>query len=148
MCYPLRVTKCTQLLVQVLNVSHSLPTNLPCSNQRLVIIEPLIDMSIFLLIQLHLHWLKRLHVQHIISVVKGRLLIVKRREPHPLKVTSITLFSTQHDPHCPGNGTMKSHAISSSLIAGTKIRLLNFWLIFIQNQTHHAPKASAVPHPH
>ena len=79
-------------------------SDLPCPNERLVVVEPLIHMSVFLLIELHLHGLQWLYVQHIVSVVKGRLLIVKWRESHPLKVTSVTLLTTHHDPHGPALG--------------------------------------------
>lgn len=77
---------------------------IPGSNQRLVIVEPLVDMSVFLLVELHLDWFQWLHIQHVVGVVEGRLLIIKWREPHPLEVTSITLLTTHHDPHRTGRG--------------------------------------------
>jgi hypothetical protein len=67
--------------------------------QWLVVIEPIKDWVIFLFIELHLNSLKRLYIEYVVAIVKGRLFIVKRRESHSLEMTAVALFSAHHDPH-------------------------------------------------
>ena len=67
--------------------------------QWLVIIEPIKDWVVFLFIEFHLNGLKGLNIEYIVTIVKGGLLIIKRRESHSLEMTAVTLFSTHHDPH-------------------------------------------------
>ena len=47
----------------------------------------------------HLNGLEGLNVEDVVGVVERRLLVVERREPHPLEVATIALLSTHHDPH-------------------------------------------------
>ena len=68
-------------------------------DQRLVVIEPFIHSTIFLLVQIHLDWFQRLHIQHVISIIERGLLIIKGWEPHPLEMPSVSLLSSHHDPH-------------------------------------------------
>jgi hypothetical protein len=70
-----------------------------CVLQWLVVIEPIKDWVIFLFIELHLNGLKGLNIEYVVAIVKGRLLIVKRRESHSLEMTAVALFSAHHDPH-------------------------------------------------
>lgn len=41
----------------------------------------------------------RLSYQQVICVVKGRLLIIKRWEPHALEMPPVTFLPPHHDPH-------------------------------------------------
>ena len=47
----------------------------------------------------HLNGLEGLNVEDVVGVVERRLLVVERREPHPLEVATIALLSAHHDPH-------------------------------------------------
>ena len=67
--------------------------------KRLVIIEPIKYRVVFLLIEFHLDCLKWFNVKDIVTIVKRRLLIVKRWESHTLEVTSVSLLTSHHDPH-------------------------------------------------
>lgn len=67
--------------------------------QWLIIIKPVKDRIILDLIQLHINRLQGLDLQNIIPIVNGRLLIIKRRELHPLKMPPIPLLLPHHNPH-------------------------------------------------
>ena len=70
-----------------------------CVLQRHVIVEPLVHRAVLVLIQLELDRLQRIHVQEVIGVVQGRLLVVEWGKPHALEVPTIALLSAHHDPH-------------------------------------------------
>lgn len=55
--------------------------------------------GILVLVELNLYGLKGLHVQHVVSKVEWRLLVVEGREAHPLEVSPVALFSPHHHPH-------------------------------------------------
>lgn len=67
--------------------------------QGLVIIEPIINDVVFLSIQLHINWLQRLHLHYVVSIVQRRLLVIKRRESHSFKMSSISFLTSHHNPH-------------------------------------------------
>uniref|UniRef100_A0A182WWC5 Uncharacterized protein n=1 Tax=Anopheles quadriannulatus TaxID=34691 RepID=A0A182WWC5_ANOQN len=75
------------------------PIHMRCPNQRPMLVKPIVHTAVFLPVQIDLNRFQRLHVQHVVSVIKWRLLVVKRWEAHSLKVPSIALFTTHHDPH-------------------------------------------------
>ena len=62
-------------------------------------VDPVGDGDVLLGIELHLDRLERLHVEDVVGVVEGRLLVVKRREAHPLEVAPVPLLTPHHDPH-------------------------------------------------
>mmetsp|Transcript_1360 Transcript_1360/g.2988 ORF Transcript_1360/g.2988 Transcript_1360/m.2988 type:complete len:516 (+) Transcript_1360:7448-8995(+) len=76
--------------------------------QRLVLIEPAgheffnivqrVGVVVFAVPKLHSNWLGRLHVQDVICIVQNRLLVIERRKPHPLEVTTISLLAPHHNP--------------------------------------------------
>jgi hypothetical protein len=69
------------------------------SNEWLRIIEPLEDGCVFFLVQIDADRIERLDVQNVVTKVKWRLFVVKRREAHSLEVLSISLLSSHHHPH-------------------------------------------------
>ena len=52
----------------------------------------------------HLNCLKRFNVQDVVGVIERWFFVIKWRKSHALEVTTITLFSSHHDPHGPPLG--------------------------------------------
>mmetsp|Transcript_33281 Transcript_33281/g.109100 ORF Transcript_33281/g.109100 Transcript_33281/m.109100 type:complete len:1053 (+) Transcript_33281:4096-7254(+) len=67
--------------------------------QRARIVEPVDDGLILVVVQFHLDGLEGLDIQHVVTVIQRRLLIIERREAHALEVATVTLLSSHHDPH-------------------------------------------------
>ena len=65
-----------------------------------MIIKPIVHCIILFPVKLHINWLKGLHFQNVVSIIKGRLFIIKWWESHSLKVPSISFLPPHHDPHC------------------------------------------------
>lgn len=65
----------------------------------LVVVEPIVDVVIFVLVQFHLDWFKGLHCEHVVSVIERGLFVIKCWEFHALEVSTISFLTTHHDPH-------------------------------------------------
>ncbi len=66
---------------------------------RLVVVEPVADGAILVAIQVHLDGVEGLDIENVIGIVEGRLLVVKGREAHALKVAPVALLPAHHGPH-------------------------------------------------
>ena len=110
-------------------------------DQWLVIVKPVVDGLVLLGVQLDLDGFQGLDVQDVVGVVQGRLLVVKRRETHPLKVVPVSLLPSHHDPHgaplgqihglddprdlvdeADGSGDVIQHADVTNLHGGTRTK--------------------------
>ena len=69
------------------------------TKKRIVIIKPFINTWIFFWVQLNLDRFQRFNIQDIVCIIQRRFLIIKRRKSHSLKMPSVSLFSSHHDPH-------------------------------------------------
>lgn len=72
-----------------------------CANEWFVFIEPVKDGRILLWIKFDLNSLKWFNVQYIVGVIEWRFFVIERWETHSLKMTTISLLTTHHHPHCP-----------------------------------------------
>lgn len=61
--------------------------------------EKLENSAVLLRIQLHANGLERVHAQDVLAVVQRRLLVVERREAHPLEVPPVALLAPHRRPH-------------------------------------------------
>ncbi|KAI3486862.1 hypothetical protein L1887_49500 [Cichorium endivia] len=68
-------------------------------DERLVIVEPVDDGTVFVLVELELDGLEGLYVEEIVRVVDDRFLVVKGRETHALEMATVALLSAHGDPH-------------------------------------------------
>lgn len=64
-----------------------------------MIVEPLVDRTILLWVQVHTNGLDSLNIGNVIPVIQRGFFIIKGRKAHSLKMTAITLFPTHSDPH-------------------------------------------------
>lgn len=98
-----------QLIGESMQVGHCIERKVPLAVRRaidflgvlqwLVVIKPIIHCIIFLLIELHVDRLKRLHLHDIVPIIKWCLLIIKGRKAHSLEVPAVSFFPPHHDPH-------------------------------------------------
>lgn len=75
------------------------PVDVRRVEQRLRVVEPLGDWRVLVLVELELDRLERLCVEHVVSVVERRLLVVERREAHALEVATVALLAPHGEPH-------------------------------------------------
>ena len=71
-------------------------------DQRFRIVKPFLDRGVLFGVELELDRFERVDVEDVVGVVGHGLLVVERREPHSLEMTTITLLSPHGQPHrCP-----------------------------------------------
>ena len=70
-----------------------------CIDKSFMIVEPFVDSSIFHLIKFKHDRFERFHVLDILGIRDGRFLIIERRKPHPLEMSSIPLLPPTRNPH-------------------------------------------------
>lgn len=64
-----------------------------------MVVKPVKNGIIFTLVQLHINWLKWLHLKDIVSIVKRCFFVVERWKAHSFEMATISFLSSHHDPH-------------------------------------------------